>query len=72
MKVKEIRGLATDDLAQKEKALKKELYELNYQRKMGMVEKPSRFRLIKRDIAKILTVIKERDLENERSYKKNK
>ena len=62
MKVKELRQLAIEDLKQKEKALKKELYDLNYQRRLGQVEKPSRFHLIRRDIARILTIIKEREI----------
>ena len=61
MKVKELRQLAIEDLKQKEKTLKKELYDLNYQRRLGQVEKPSRFRLIRKDIAQILTIIKERE-----------
>lgn len=60
MKTKEIRALAAEELKAKEKALKKELFDLKYQRKIGRVEKPSRFKLIRRDIAKILTVINER------------
>ena len=61
MKIKEIRGLGSDELVQKEKALKKELFDLNYQRKMGQVEKPSRFRTIKKEIARILTALNERE-----------
>lgn len=61
MKIKELRELGLEDLSQKEKVLKKELFELKYQRKIGRVEKPSRFKLIRRDIAKILTVMNERE-----------
>lgn len=61
MKIKEIRALGTEELKAKEKTLKKELFDLKYQRKISRVEKPSRFRLIRRDIAKILTVINERE-----------
>lgn len=60
MKVKELRQLSDEDLKQKQKTLKKELFDLNYQRRLGQVEKPSRFGLIRRDIAKILTILKER------------
>jgi len=67
MKVKELRELNTEDLVQKEKSFKKELFELNFQRKLGAVERPSRFKSLKRDIARILTIIRERDLENERN-----
>ena len=69
MKIKELKELNPDELIQKEKAFKKELFELNYQRKMGSVEKNSRFRLLRRDIARILTIIRERELQNERKSK---
>ena len=63
MKTKDLRAQNSDDLLQKEKALKKDLAELNYQRKIGRVEKPSRFRLMKRDIARIQTILRERQIE---------
>lgn len=67
MKIKEIRGFSSDDLILKEKDLKKELFELKYQRKIGRVEKPSRFKLIKHDIARILTILKEREKDGAKS-----
>jgi large subunit ribosomal protein L29 len=70
MKSKELQNLSIEDLSQKEKTLKKELFELQFHRKVGTVEKPARFKEIKRSIARILTVIKERDLKNERTTKK--
>ena len=72
MKVKELRELNSQDLVQKEKTFKKDLFDLNFQRKIGQVEKPSRFRSLRRIIAKIQTILKERELENERSSSKNK
>jgi large subunit ribosomal protein L29 len=60
MKASKFRELSSEELILKEKTFKKELYDLNFQRKTGNVEKPSRFRLLKRDIAKILTVLRER------------
>ncbi len=62
MKVQELQNLSLDELVQKEKTLKKELFELNYQRKLGQVEKPGRFRLIRRTIARISTILKEREI----------
>ena len=53
MEAKEFRNLSTEELVQKEKGFKKDLFDLNYQRKLGQVEKPSNFRKIKRDIARI-------------------
>ena len=67
MKVKEIRELSIEELAQKEKGFKKELFNLNFNRKTGSLEKPHRFKLLKRDIARIQTIIRERELANERS-----
>ncbi len=60
MKSKELRDLNTADLLQKEKSLKKELFDMRYQRKVGRVEKPARFKAIRKDIARILTVLNER------------
>lgn len=61
MKAKNFRDISSEELVQKERTLKKELYDLNYQRKLGVVEKPARFQAIKKDIARILTVLKERE-----------
>lgn len=62
MKTKELRQLTSEDLIQKEKGFKKELFELNAQRKLGRVEKPSRFSYCKKDIARIMTILKEREI----------
>ena len=61
MKAKQLRELNSDELSQKAKALKKELFDLSYQRRMGNVEKPDRFRMLKRDIARMATILRERD-----------
>ena len=71
MKIKELRELTSDELLKKHQGFKKEIFDLNYQRKIGQVEKPSRFGLLRRDIARILTILKERELNNERNAKKN-
>ena len=60
MKTKELRGLGEEELVQKEKALKKELFSLYYQRKTARVEKPHQFQQLRKDIARIMTVIKEK------------
>ena len=66
MKPNQLRELSSEELIQKEKAFKKELYDLNFQRKMGNVEKPDRFRMLKRDIARIFTILRERELEEKK------
>ena len=66
MKPSELRELSSEELTQKEKVFKKELYGLNFQRKMGNVEKPNRFRMLRRDIARIFTILRERELEEKK------
>ncbi|MDD4894294.1 MAG: 50S ribosomal protein L29 [Candidatus Omnitrophica bacterium] len=60
MKTKELRNLTKEELLQKEKALKEELFNLNLQRYGGRVEKPHMFSLLKRDIARIKTILHEK------------
>lgn len=57
MKYKEISGLSVQELLDKEKNLKEQLYKMNYQRYAGRVEKPHIFSLLKKDIARIKTVL---------------
>ena len=67
MKIKDLKEFNNDELLTKEKALKKELFDLNGHRQLGKVEKPSSFRNIKKDIARILTVISERKTHGKKS-----
>ena len=70
MKIKELRDLSDGELVEREKSLKKELFDLAFQRKHGRVEKPGRFKLLRRDIAKILTLLKERENDGVTSKRK--
>jgi len=60
MKMKDFANLTEDDLITKEKQLKKDLFDMESHRQMGRVEKPASFRNLRRDIARILTVLNER------------
>jgi large subunit ribosomal protein L29 len=60
MKPKELRALSVEELLAKEKSLKEEWYHLNEARYTGRVEKPSRFSQLKKDIARIQTILNER------------
>lgn len=60
MKAKDLRALSPEELSQKEKTLKEELFKLNMQRYTGRVEKPHMFSLVKKDIARIQAVLRER------------
>ena len=57
MKIKELVSLSHDELIAKEKGLKEDLAKLNAQRYGGSVEKPHMFSVIKKDIARIRTLL---------------
>jgi len=58
--VKDLRDLSSDELLAKAADLKKELFNLRVQQAMGQIENPMRLRLLRRDIAKTKTVLKEK------------
>jgi len=64
MKPQELRNLNREELLHKEKALKEELFKLNMQRYTSRVDKPHMFSAIKRDIARIKTILREKEKEN--------
>ena len=72
MKPKELKVLTDDELRQKELTLKKGIFDLNYQRKMGRVEKPGQFKNTRKDIARILTILKEKESEHDGNNPKSK
>lgn len=60
MKAKELRGLSKEELGDKLKDLNKQFMELQFKRRSG-VEKPHLFKQIKKDIARIHTVMNSLD-----------
>ena len=62
MKVKEIRELTTEQIVAKIKENKEELFNLRFQQATGNLEKPSRIRDLRHDIARLKTVLREREL----------
>lgn len=71
MKTKELRNLTKDDMLLKVKQLKEDLYKLNFQRKAGRVEKPHMFKLIKKDIARLHTLLMELEKKNAQGNPQN-
>jgi large subunit ribosomal protein L29 len=61
MKVGEIRELTVDDLRAREKDLGDQLFRLRIQKSMGQLEAPVKVRLVRRDLAKVKTVLRERE-----------
>jgi large subunit ribosomal protein L29 len=60
MKPQDVRGLSDDQLADELVKLKKEQFNLRFQRATGKVENTSRVRQVRRDIARIQTMQGER------------
>jgi len=59
MKPSAVRALSIDELKQKEQELRKELFNLRFRLVTGEVENPMRIRSIRKDIARVLTVMTE-------------
>lgn len=58
----ELRGLSRTDLNAKVRELKEELFTLRFQSATGQLENHGRLRAVRKDIARIYTVIQERNL----------
>ena len=63
MKVKEIREMTTEDINKNIASMKQELFNLRFQQATGNLEKPSRIRDLRHDVARCKTVLRERELE---------
>ena len=63
MKMKEVIELSTDELLTKRRDLRQESLHLRLQQQSGQLEQPSRLRLLRRDVARIETVLSERATE---------
>ncbi len=63
MKVKEIRELSNEEILEKLKDSKEELFNLRFQQATGNLEKPSRIRDLRHTVARLKTVLKERESE---------
>jgi len=59
MKPSAVRALSMDELKQKELDLRKELFNLRFRLATGEVENPMRIRALRKDIARVLTVMTE-------------
>lgn len=60
MKPSEVRDLTNDELKDKLLQLKKEQFNLRFQRASGQLEKTARVREVRKDIARIKTILGER------------
>jgi large subunit ribosomal protein L29 len=64
MKMKEITELSPNELLTKRRDLRQERLHLRLQQQSGQLEQPSRLRLLRRDIARLETVLSQRAKQN--------
>jgi len=62
MKIDKVRSMSQAELATEELKLKKELFNLRFQHVTGQLENPLKMKEVKRDIARIKTVMRENEL----------
>jgi large subunit ribosomal protein L29 len=61
MKAEEVRDLADDELAAKESEIKEQVFRLRFQIEMGQTDGVKKYRALKKDLARVLTVAGERE-----------
>ncbi len=62
MKASEIRDMTAQELETKLVDLKKELFALRFQHTVNQLENPSRLKAVKKDIARVKTILREGEL----------
>ena len=62
MKLDKIRNMSRTELAGEELKLKKELFNLRFQHVTGQLDNPMRMKEVKRNIARVKTVLREKEL----------
>jgi large subunit ribosomal protein L29 len=63
MELNKIREMTDAELATELEKMKKELFNLRFQHVTGQLENPIKMREVKRDIARVKTIIREKELE---------
>lgn len=60
----ELRGLSTEDLQQRARALEEQAFRLRIQKSMGQTESANKMRPIRREMARIQTLLREKGVGN--------
>lgn len=60
MKIKEIRDLSKEELSARKHQLREESFHLRIQQQSGQLEKPSHLRVIRREVARLETILNEK------------
>lgn len=59
MKIRELRELSTDELRARHEELRDQMFKLRFQKSLGQLESPMKIKNVKREIARIKTLLKE-------------
>lgn len=60
MKIKELREMTVEELGTKSREIRHEMLNMRIQQQSGQLENPARIKLLRKDVAKIETIISER------------
>lgn len=63
MKAEQLRNQSTEELQKELTALKEQLFKLRFRHATKQLENPVQIRLVKRDIARVNTVLRQREME---------
>jgi len=67
MDAKNLRDLTIDELNEKHRQYKEELFNLRFQNAIGQLQNTSRIKAVKKTIARVLTVVREKQMAGEQS-----
>ena len=63
MKAAELRDLGVDELGARERDLTDQLFRMRIQKSMGQLEAPEKIRVVRRDLARVKTVLRQKRTE---------
>lgn len=69
MKINEIKSMTNEELNKKLGSLKSELFNLRFQHATGNLANPMLLNTLKKDIARVKTVLTEREIESQKKVK---
>jgi len=72
MKIFEIREMSTDEIKKRILEDQKNLVDLKFQQELKQLTNTAKLRLVRKDIAKMKTILKERDMQETKNSKANK
>ena len=70
MKAKEINKLTKDELVKKLNSLKKDLFNFRFRKVNGQIESPAKVSQIKKDVAKLLTALNQKNRYEQKNLKR--